>query len=39
MFSSENTHTPEGWTNTQAYGICEDCIEDLLDFVTGGSDE
>jgi hypothetical protein len=29
-FSKDNTFTPEGWTNTQLYGFCEHCHEDLL---------
>lgn len=34
-FSDENTHTPEGWVNTQQIGVCEDCHEDFLDNMYG----
>ena len=34
-FSDENTHTPEGWVNTQMEGICEECHEDFLENMYG----
>lgn len=30
-FSPENTHSPEGWRETQISGFCEDCFEGLFE--------
>lgn len=35
--SDENTHTPEGWIKACKEGMCEDCSEDIIDFLSGDS--
>lgn len=34
-FSNDVNHTPEGWLLATQKGICEDCLDDILDNVCG----
>lgn len=35
QLSDENTHTSEGWVRACKEGVCEDCHEDIIDFISG----